>query len=408
MEETDLKDVQLLLNCSIEEYGDKLNIKAPWNDETINIEIENTNENIEKLKNIKLNPVLSAIHHYKENKVEFIFAGVDKDSYFLDLTTEFLYRGQQYRTSYGPPSDTLLLLANGLVDCEASNTNLRNLALIKEAIKKSDPNTKIVSYFIETVDFKEDIVTIAKHINMYAHFYDRKLPHIIFHDTIDWSKVEYEKTDTPPSISMTNIENIILDLLYTANCTQNIRLKYMLTYQVLEYYAYYHFDAEQKSSIESIIRNPDFIYRSYDYTNILIDKMRDFANSNDDKSRLKRLITHYISLDDIKREINKYLTCLMKDLEFDGGFVLPAISSFSENDAKSNFTKFDPKQYDAKQKAILYELVDKCDKIRNVMVHVREYRENKVIYPTQSNHKKIIPYFMILQRMAELVAIRYH
>ena len=406
MGNTDIKEIEQFLNCSLKEDGEKLKIIAPWNDETVNIEIENNAENIDSLKNIKLDPRLSAIYHFKEHKIEFIFAGVDNTSYFLNYKTDFVYKGQIYKTFYDSPSDVLVLLAKGLIKNEAGNTNLRNLALVKEAIEENAPNIKIVSYYITTDNFNEDLVSIAKHINLYMHFYDKKAPHIIFHDTIDASRIEYDKSVTPQKISMTNIEDIILDLLYTVNCTQNIRLKYLLTYQVLEYYAYYYLDAEQKSSIESVIRNPDFLDRSSYYSNVLIDKIRDYANT-DDKSRLKKLVAHYITLEDIVGEIKKYLPMLMKDIQFKGGFVLSAITSFNKTEAEANFTTYE-KQFETKQKAILNELVDKCDKIRNVIVHVREHRENKVIYPTPSNHEKLIPYLVILQKIAELIAMRHH
>lgn len=406
MGNTDIKEIEQFLNCSLKEDGEKLKIIAPWNDETVNIEIENNAENIDSLKNIKLDPRLSAIYHFKEHKIEFIFAGVDNTSYFLNYKTDFVYKGQIYKTFYDSPSDVLVLLAKGLIKNEAGNTNLRNLALVKEAIEENAPNIKIVSYYITTDNFNEDLVSIAKHINLYMHFYDKRAPHIIFHDTIDASRIEYDKSVTPQKISMTNIEDIILDLLYTVNCTQNIRLKYLLTYQVLEYYAYYYLDAEQKSSIESVIRNPDFLDRSSYYSNVLIDKIRDYANT-DDKSRLKKLVAHYITLEDIVGEIKKYLPMLMKDIQFKGGFVLSAITSFNKTEAEANFTTYE-KQFETKQKAILNELVDKCDKIRNVIVHVREHRENKVIYPTPSNHEKLIPYLVILQKIAELIAMRHH
>jgi hypothetical protein len=165
-------------------------------------------------------------------------------------------------------------------------------------------------------------------------------------------------------------------------------------------------DADQKSSIESVIRNPDFLDKSSYYSNVLIDKIRDYANT-DDKSRLKKLVTHYINLEDIVYEIKTHLPKLMSDIEFKGGFVLPAMTSFNEKDAKDNFSRFE-KQHETKQRAILGELVDKCDKIRNVIVHVREHRENKVIYPTPSNHEKLVPYLIILQKIAELIAMRHH
>lgn len=85
MNEANIKEIQQLLNCTLEEDGKNLRVIAPWNDETITVEIESTPENIEIIKNIKLNPCLSAIYHFNEHKIEFIFAGVDCNILFFRM-----------------------------------------------------------------------------------------------------------------------------------------------------------------------------------------------------------------------------------------------------------------------------------------------------------------------------------
>jgi hypothetical protein len=47
------------------------------------------------------------------------------------------------------------------------------------------------------------------------------------------------------------------------------------------------------------------------------------------------------------------------------------------------------------------------ERIRNVLVHLREQRENKVILPTPDNDKKLLPYLYLIKRIAEKIAIQY-
>ena len=47
------------------------------------------------------------------------------------------------------------------------------------------------------------------------------------------------------------------------------------------------------------------------------------------------------------------------------------------------------------------------DIIRNVLVHVRESRENLVIKPTHRNSVLLRPYLYLLRRIAEIVVIKF-
>lgn len=78
-------------------------------------------------------------------------------------------------------------------------------------------------------------------------------------------------------------------------------------------------------------------------------------------------------------------------MQFDGGFVL-----------KKLFNTVD--EIDNPQPDIMKSIRERIDKLRNVMVHVRESRENKVIFPTRHNTNLLTPYMYLIRRIAEVVA----
>jgi RNA-binding protein YlmH len=47
------------------------------------------------------------------------------------------------------------------------------------------------------------------------------------------------------------------------------------------------------------------------------------------------------------------------------------------------------------------------ERIRNVLVHLREQRENRVILPTPNNDNKLTPYLFIIKRIAEKMATQF-
>lgn len=79
---------------------------------------------------------------------------------------------------------------------------------------------------------------------------------------------------------------------------------------------------------------------------------------------------------------------------FDGGLKIPALISEKET-------------FDTEPKGLVKTAKSNIEKIRNVLVHLRESRENKVILPTPKNNNLLIPYLHLIQRIAEKIAIQH-
>ena len=83
---------------------------------------------------------------------------------------------------------------------------------------------------------------------------------------------------------------------------------------------------------------------------------------------------------------------------------LPKLEITQKTFNKKN--KDNKKDLDNKSTELIRSIVDRVDRIRNVLVHIRESRENKVILPTVKNNRNLTPYLYLIRRLAEYIAIR--
>jgi hypothetical protein len=231
------------------------------------------------------------------------------------------------------------------------------------------------------------------------NYYDRKTPHIVIHEKEEMEEFglpcNYVKNKKiPQEIIFTNINSVLMDLFHIAKDTDNIRQKFIFYYQVLEYCAYYYLNDELKRNLTNMIKTPDLLNNPNKYTSLLIENFKDHFKQNDDSQKLEKLLNDYCTCDTIKNEIECNKDYFSKDLAFEGGFKIDSLISETEN-------------LDNRPKGIIKRIKENIDKIRNVLVHIRESRENKVILPTSKNNALLIPYLYLIQRIAEDIAIRY-
>ena len=387
---------------------DHVNILNMWNDDTFMCRFDK-NEDLSSFENILLPEQFSAIQHLKENKFEFIYGPIQDSEAVIGRKFEITYNSETFNAYFDTPSDILKKIAVGFREVkEASETRYRNLRLFRSFYKSDKKPTEEaffskrvpISFYLEgNLDQIVNYEEFTKTINFYMRFYDRKSPTILTHLPIhDQEKYEefchFKSTGFPEHINTVNIEPVLLNLFQIALETANIRMKYIFYYQVLEYCSYYYLNEGLKRSLNNIVKNPDIINNSNEYSKILVEEFKNYFKTNDDRQKLEKLVCDYCSYSDIKNEVLANHEYFSKDLEFDGGFIINAIIN-NEKEAKNP------------PKDILKSMIDRIDKIRNVLVHIRESRENKVILPTEKNNKLLIPYLFLIRRIAESIAIKY-
>lgn len=288
-----------------------------------------------------------------------------------------------------------------------SATDFRNLRFLRDALNEKYliellKKYKITTFYIEgafdKINF--DFVNLSKSLNFYMTYFDRDTPKIIIYEKVA-AENEYKKGcyfelfDTfPNKIKTVNIDPTLLDTFMVANLTDNVRLKFIFYFQILEYSSYYYLDNKIQNRITQTFRNPEIYDKPEDFSKIIIEEMKDHFSQKDDSIKLEKTITENVIINDIKNEIEVNKKYFAKDIEFEGGLKINKILK-DENSLES--LKSDD----------LILIKKNIEKIRNVLVHLREHRENKVILPSKSNDQKLLPYLYILRRIAEKVAINF-
>ena len=230
-------------------------------------------------------------------------------------------------------------------------------------------------------------------------YYHRDTPNLVIFEQ-DLEEKIYEtpcytaKENFPEIINFSKIDPILLDLFQISRKTSNIRLKFIFYFQVLEYCAYYHLNDDLKKRLTNIIKRPDLLNNTNNYSKLIIEEFKDHFKQNDDSAKLEKLINDFCTWDDIKLEIETNKDYFSNDLVFDGGLKIQALINATEN-------------FENEPKGIMKSVKSNIEKIRNVLVHLRESRENKVILPTPKNNNLLIPYLHLVQRIAEKIAIHH-
>ena len=419
-----------LHNPSIEitEEDEYLILENLWSDDTFILRYEKDID-FSDLEEIELPIEFCAIYHKVKKTLEFIYTPLPEKMAHLTRVAKFYFKGIEFLIEYKEPSPQLVLISKGLKEIQPSTeSNYRNLTRFRDYYCVDQQTAQMKSYFKDkkpfsffvTGDFDKinnDFNYFSKHLNIYLKYFDRKSPVINIlnlEPKIDDYSIPCKSAeiDYPEAIIANEIDSVVLDLLHTANETTNPRLKYLFHYQVLEYLAYYYLDEELKRKINNLLKNPDILQHYNNYSKIIIEEIKEHSNNSSDKDKLKKLISDYLTVEDVKNELLSNIKYFAKDVEFDGNFKLSALLSDEKmldkiySDLKE--TKEKRKEKDKAKQDLISIIADRIEKIRNVMVHIRESRENKVIYPTKNNNVKLLPYLYLIRRISEIVAMKYN
>lgn len=396
----------------VEEETKHIKISKAWDDDTFIILLDK-NDDLKLFDKVKLIDYLVAIYHLEEGKLEFIYAPVDPENEMLKRNFVFNYKANSYDCYFAESSKVLELIGKGFQQTkQASKTNYRELRMFNdfytideqpEFIKDFFENAKPFSFFVQG-DFstiQTDFTYFLRLLNFYMEYFDRGCPKIIIHrkETIIEDYIIPCLTgngeDFPNSINAHNIDLTVLETIDVANKTDDIRLQFIFYYQVLEYCTYYFLDNSIKKELNHILKKPDINSCSKEYSKSILDKLQDhFYKNKDDSVKMEKTITEFISICDIKLELEKNCEFFCQDIEFEGGLVVKKLFNRVEDIEGLN-------------ENLLTTIRKNIERIRNVLVHLREQRENKIISPTPDNDIKLTPYLFIIKRIAEKLAIQF-
>lgn len=387
-----------------------INIENLWGDSTFMCRFKK-DEDLSSLSDIVLPSELAALYHPSTSTIEYIYTPLDKDHRLINREFNFYYKGYEFKAEYTAPSEALVLLSNAFREVGlVSATNYRNLTKFRDYYKKDSMPKYVQNYFEKKIpivfsitgEFDKiecDFVSFSKNLNFYMDYYDRKSPFILIYEQ-DRDGESYNvpcynnEQEFPTTLNVRQIDPVLVDLFSVAKLTSNTRLKFLFYFQVLEYCSYYHLTEEFKKKLTNIIKRPDLLVNSSYYGKLITEEFKDNFKLNDDSVKLEKLIIEYVNFEDIKIEIKENSEYFIKDISFDGGFIISGLIN-------------DVKDLDNAPKNILRTIKTNIEKIRNVLVHIRESRENKIILPTKRNTNLLLPYLHLVKRIAEKVAIQY-
>ncbi len=390
---------------------DKYIISNAWNDKSFQIECKKSN--LKSISNIRFVPQLFAIYHTEIKELEYIFTVLPENEPLILREFEFVFKDRIFIAKFKQTSKVLNTLAGGVIESSPfEDSNCRNLLILRDfQLDDSKKSSFMKKYFADKIPYsfaisgpfdeiETNFIDFSRHLNMYMQYFDRKMPIIV---------VEQEREETafkqpckqnygtfPTRINAAIIDPTALELLHTARETTSQRLKYIFYYHVLEYFAYYYLDEVSKKKLKNMLFNPDLLGNSDHYIKLIMELYQD-ASKSGDKDKLIKLIKNNISFDDIKDEIICNVDYFTSDIEFDGGFRLDKLPH-----SKDVFIN----KHDTIGDELTKTIAERIDKLRNVLVHVRESRENKVILPSIKNNRKLLPYIYLVRRIAELISIK--
>ena len=400
-------------NLSKKLNDDKIIISHLWEDDTFEL-VFSKEDNLSCLKEVYLPVELYGI--YTKDCYEFIFQPLIKEYYCIDRKFSFSYKGMKFEAFYGTPSKQFQLIAKAFVpksiEVDEAKVNYRNIKPFSDYYMQNNlpENQRILYSKLCPINFfvkgpidkfsKSERELLLQHINFYMTYFDRKSPWIVVEEK-DLSEkynvpcLSHTNSVFPSEISFTEIDEDLLKVLSIARMAPTTRLQYLYYFQVLEYAAYYFVEEDFRNKISNILHSPDLLINSDVYSRRLIDEFQNkYYKDNSDSLRLYNVIVKYCEYKKIRNELLENKDFFMKDVHFDGEFVI-----------KKLFTK--ENQIEGGLPNTMQDIKTNIEKIRNVLVHIRESHENKVILPTARNEKLIKPYLYLLRRIAEEVAMRY-
>lgn len=398
-----LEDMFIANNASVKiskKDGKMVIVSKCWNDDSFHFEFE-SKRSMSFLKNMVLPKELFAIYHKNKNLYEFIFLPLQQ---VFNREFEYIYQGSAFKLYYGSPTVEFKKLVNHFVMNDVAELNERAYGLMRYSLFYEDGNSSLIptNFFVQG-DFNkmpyDEHLSFFKHINFLMSYYDRTSPVIIIFDTSDNDISDIEipclskNKSFPKTLNSKKLDTTLLELMEAARTSNSYRLKYIFYYQVLEYCSYYYIENDLQRKVCNIIKTPD-ILNSDTYSHRILELLSEYTQNKSDAQRMEKLLMDFCAYDDIKNELLINSKYFIEDLCFDGGLTIKGL--FKNKD-----------EIEREPNNIFLSIRKNIDKIRNVLVHARESRENVVISPTHKNILLLRPYLFLLRRLAEVVVTRF-
>lgn len=367
-------------------------IAKPWGDSTVEILLSgDDSELLACLNSVRLPPRFSAIVHLDSNDVEFIWTTFPVEEEIRGRSFEFRFCGNSLACRFGDASERLLAIARAFRPMGAVNEtayrNLRDLSFyfrLRKIAAEQEPKARVspTSFWIHVGEWDEaQMVELTRNLNFFTYYFDRRSPRVVIHEDSS-SRVKSKEPILFPSAAFPSVINgqvlepYLLGLWETAVSSDPFK-RYLYSYQILEYAAFYYLREECVEQIRRLLVSPEIYSRVGEAAEQVLEIVAGERAS--DEAKVTTVVSKLVDPEVIWRELEPNLETFSQETVFDGGFKLPALlrEGWNLDDFKSMWIPKFP---------------DCLRRLRNALVHSRESRMVGVIAPARSNIGKLRPW----------------
>jgi len=380
-------------------------IENPWGDSTLIIKIsDNPEEKAElesSLNNLVLPEKYSALFHTSTKEMEFIwtaFSGPEEDE---SMKREFIFNFGKYEwiCGFSKSSDSLINLAKYTMPKKSEgSSSYRNMlsyhiySTLQDEEKPDDDKSPPYSFWVKmNNDFSSEIDEAIHHLNAYMAYFDRKSPLIKIHEKQSENndikrRERYRRKEFPTTIVGTKIDDNLLAFYNSLNMEDNIFMRYLLSYRILEYASYGFASSEARLKLRRLISKPDFT-NNLDKMSWKISEVFAEKESEENIPRIERMIKEHVDDREIWSTILENQEFFKKTTRFDGGFNVQNLIG-----KKCGYENWEPSG--------IRNTVDRLRSIRNALSHGRDSPKRGTIHPSSNNAKQLIPWLNIVEVLA--------
>ena len=386
--------------------GGEPSVSRLWGEEAIEVPLSSDDDElVEALNNLRLPPRFTAIWHEGTREFEVIVSVLPPEIYLFEREFEFHYRGESYHCSFGRSSPGLMAIAGrARTSGKLSDSGFRNLHPYQRfaSLLKSNPdaayvkNRRPTSFWIRGLkDYDDDrIGDLVRNLNFHMSYFDLRTPTILIHeDSMAFPKVHdvhrAHRESFPPAISGQDIDQHLL-ILWDSAQRGDPFLRFIHYYQILEYAGFYHIKDQVRREVERAIAAPDVMSRPEKAAQQILDAVS--ADRRPDTHKIDAMIVECVDPQEMWTVLEGSLKDFRKEVELDGGFVLPALVS-----ATTSYEDF--------EQAWNERFANALHRVRNALVHARESRQSTMIAPTTANRSRIYPWLLPLSQTAARVML---
>jgi hypothetical protein len=386
------------------EGTDDVVIYEPWGDDSVVIRVSaEAGELIAALNAVRLPPRYSAILP-DNGDIEFVFGPVTNNSDIATRRFTFRFRGREYVCEYASLSKELSLVANASRPAgPPSATAHRNLPNVRafNRFQRAQPTAagtselSVLSFWIRGLDGNESTFDdLFRHLNFYMTYFDRASPRILIHEDPIAQEAEkrlkYPVGNFPETVAGRQLDSYMLTLWEGAREAPDPVRRFLYSYQILEYAAFYYLREDVLAAVRRAVTAPEAPSRIEDVSRSVLEAIADDKVS--DEAKIVQVVQQAVDPAFLWLDIAPNEAFYSRDCAFDGGFSLPPLM-------KAGWKLEDFRA------AWIPKVPDALRKIRNALVHAREQRQARCIAPSVANQHLLRPWSSLIDGIASQVIL---